>query len=87
MPALNPTGIYERSFDLPAAWAGRRVILQVGAAESVLIVQVNGHEIGLSKDSHLAAEFDLTGVVVRRREHDPPAGDQVVGRDVHRGPG
>ncbi len=63
VPALNPTGIYERSFDLPAAWAGRRIILQVGAAESVLVVQVNGHEIGLSKDSHLAAEFDLSGIV------------------------
>jgi beta-galactosidase len=63
VPELNPTGIYERTFQLPTAWAGRRVILQVGAAESVLIVHVNGHEVGLSKDSHLAAEFDLTDVV------------------------
>ena len=86
-PRLNPTGIYERTFELPAVWAGRRVVLQVGAAESVLVVDVNGHEIGLSKDSHLAAEFDLTDIRDRRPEHDPAAGDQVVGRDLHRGPG
>ena len=64
MPEANPTGIYERELELPAAWAGRRIVLQVGAAESLLIVHVNGVEVGLSKDSHLAAEFDLTGILV-----------------------
>src|SRR2546428_8951511 len=59
-PADNPTGVFERSFDLPEGWAGRRIVLNVGAAESVLIVTVNGQEIGISKDSHLAAEFDVT---------------------------
>jgi beta-galactosidase len=63
VPEANPTGIYERDFELPAAWSGRRIVLHVGAAESLLIVQVNGSEIGLSKDSHLAAEFDLTDVI------------------------
>ena len=42
-------------------WAGRRVVLHVGAAESVLIVSLNGDEVGVGKDSHLASEFDLTG--------------------------
>ena len=63
VPERNPTGVYEREFDLPEAWVGRRVVLHVGAAESVLIAHVNGRDIGISKDSHLAAEFDLTGVV------------------------
>ncbi len=63
VPEANPTGIYERTFELPERWAGRRVVLHVGAAESLLIVRVNGHEVGLSKDSHLAAEFDVTDVV------------------------
>ncbi len=35
-PAENPTGVYRRSFDLPDGWLGRRVVLHVGAAESVL---------------------------------------------------
>lgn len=38
-------------------------MLQVGAAESVLLVHVDGRPVGISKDSHLAAEFDLTGHV------------------------
>ena len=60
VPAENPAGVYERTFEVPAAWAGRRIVLHVGAAESVLIVALNGREIGVGKDSHLASEFDLT---------------------------
>jgi beta-galactosidase len=63
VPIDNPTGIYEREFELPPGWAKRRVVLHVGAAESVLLVSVNGRGIGLSKDSHLAAEFDVTDAV------------------------
>ncbi len=59
-PEENPTGVYERSFELPAEWTGRRIVLHVGAAESVLLAHVNGVEVGVSKDSHLAAEFDVT---------------------------
>ena len=63
VPGLNPTGVYERAFELPEGWERRRVVLHVGAAESVLIVHVNAREVGISKDSHLAAEFDVTGFV------------------------
>ncbi|MGQ4389720.1 glycoside hydrolase family 2 TIM barrel-domain containing protein [Streptomyces sp. SAS_270] len=62
-PPANPTGVYEREVDVPADWAGRRIVLQVGAAESVLLVHVDGRPVGISKDSHLAAEFDLTTLV------------------------
>jgi beta-galactosidase len=65
LPEHNPTGVYERSFELPASWAGRRVVLHVGAAESLLIVALNGEDVGVSKDSHLAAEFDVTPFVRR----------------------
>ena len=63
LPAVQPTGIYERTFQAPLKWPGRRVVLHVGAAESVLLVQLNGIDIGISKDSHLAAEFDLSGAI------------------------
>jgi beta-galactosidase len=64
LPEINPTGVYERDFDAPAEWiAGRRIVLHVGAAESVLIASVNGHEVGIGKDSHLASEFDVTDVI------------------------
>ncbi|MER6122449.1 glycoside hydrolase family 2 TIM barrel-domain containing protein [Streptomyces sp. NPDC001795] len=62
-PAANPTGVHEREVDVPAEWAGRRIVLRIGAAESVLLVHVDGRPVGISKDSHLAAEFDLSGVV------------------------
>jgi beta-galactosidase len=60
-PAHNPTGVYARRFVLPPSWAGRRVVLKVGSAESYLEVRLNGHDIGFSKDSRLPAEFDLSG--------------------------
>jgi beta-galactosidase len=63
VPADNPTGVYERTVDVPNSWAGRRIVLHVGAAESVLIVRVNDADVGLSKDSHLAAEFDVTSLI------------------------
>jgi len=67
VPEDNPTGVYERDMEVPAAWAGRRIVLHVGAAESVLIVSLDGREIGISKDSHLAAEFDVTDVAAPGR--------------------
>jgi len=56
----NPTGLYRRTFDLPADWSGKRVVLHFGGVESVLFVYVNGHPVGMSKDSRLPSEFDVT---------------------------
>ena len=63
VPDANPTGVYERDFEVPAEWAGRRIVLHLGAAESVALVALNGFEIGVAKDSHLASEFELTGLL------------------------
>lgn len=68
-PAANPTGVYERRVEVPAEWAGQRVVLHVGAAESVLVASVDGREVGIGKDSHLAHEFDVTDVVTPGRTH------------------
>ena len=63
VPAENPTGVYERDFDVPKSWNGKRIVLQIGGSESVALVHINGQEVGLSKDSRLAAEFDVTQFV------------------------
>ena len=63
VPAENPTGVYERDFYIPKSWSGKRIVLQVGGYESVALVYINGQEVGLSKDSRLAAEFDVTQFV------------------------
>lgn len=59
IPQDNPTGVYRRTVHIPKGWTQRRVVLQVGGAESVLLVYVNGNFVGLSKDSRLPAEFDV----------------------------
>ncbi len=60
VPEANPTGAYRRTFRVPRGWKGQRVVLHVGAAESVLLVECNGQAVGVGKDSHLASEFELT---------------------------
>jgi beta-galactosidase len=63
VPEENLTGIYSREFTVPKDWAGRRVVIHFGGAESVLYVYVNGQPVGLSKDSRLPSEFDITPFV------------------------
>ena len=63
VPEENPTGIYRRTFTAPAAWKGQRIVVHFGGANSLLYVFLNGRFIGLSKDAHLPAEFDLTDTV------------------------
>lgn len=60
VPENNPVGVYAREFQVPAEWQGTRVALHFGGAESVLYVYVNGQPVGMSKDSRLPAEFDIT---------------------------
>ena len=64
VPDENPTGCYRTRFELPPEWDGRRVVLHVGGAESVLYVYVNGRAVGMSKDTRLPSEFDVTPFVV-----------------------
>jgi len=63
VPAENPTGVYERDFQVPQSWEGKRIVLHLGGYESVALINVNGKDVGLTKDSRLAAEFDITEFV------------------------
>jgi beta-galactosidase len=63
VPEQNPTGLYRTTFTVPADWSGRRAILHVGGAESVLYVWLDGQPVGLAKDTRLPSEFDLTPFV------------------------
>ena len=60
VPDDNPTGCYRRTFEVPADWNGRRVVIHFGGAESVLYLWVNGVAIGMGKDTRLPSEFDIT---------------------------
>lgn len=58
--ALNEVGSYRREFTVPAHFAGRRLLLNVGAAGAAYYIWVNGQRVGYSEDSKLPAEFDVT---------------------------
>ena len=61
----NYTGSYRRTFELPVTWQGQQVLFHVGSATSNLKVWVNGHYVGYSEDSKVAAEFDVTKYLKR----------------------
>ena len=67
VPDENPTGLYRTTFTVPRSWSGRRLVLHVGGAESVLDVWVDGTWVGMGKDSRLPSEFDITRFVVPGR--------------------
>ena len=60
VPTENPTGSYRRTFEIPADWAGRRLVLRFEGVDSAFHVWINGQPIGFSKGSRLPAEFDIT---------------------------
>ena len=62
-PTQNPHGVYERDFELPESWKDKRIVVHLGGYESVALVFINGIEIGLTKSSRLAAEFDITNFI------------------------
>ncbi|MEY2419229.1 MAG: beta-galactosidase [Actinomycetota bacterium] len=70
VPRHNPTGVYRRTFRVPATWDGQRIVLHVGAAETVLYVFVDGAPVGFGKDSRLPQEFDITRFVTPGEDVD-----------------
>ncbi|HSI87337.1 MAG TPA: glycoside hydrolase family 2 TIM barrel-domain containing protein [Candidatus Methylacidiphilales bacterium] len=64
VPEENPTGCYRTQFNVPESWNGRRTVLHIGGAESVLYVYVNGKPVGFSKDTRLPSEFDITPFLI-----------------------
>lgn len=56
----DPVGSYRRSFELPASWAGRRVVLHFDGVQSAFYVWVNGVRVGYSQGSMEPSEFNIT---------------------------
>lgn len=51
---------YRRSFDMPTAWRGQRLLLHFGAVDYVAHVFVNGEEVGDHQGGYDAFSFDVT---------------------------
>ena len=59
-PGYNPVSSYRRTFAVPEAWKGRKVILRFEGVGSAFYVWVNGKMAGYAEDSKLPSEFDIT---------------------------
>ncbi len=87
LPDRVTTGVYRRSFTVPRAWSGQRVVLHVGGAESVHTVELNGTFVGYGTDSRLPSEYDLTPHLRRGPERAGHHGGPLLGPLVRRRPG
>lgn len=61
-------GTYRRSFDIPANFAGQRVLIRFDAVGDYCEVRVNGRSAGSQLVGPLPAEFDITGLVTAPSE-------------------
>lgn len=83
--------VYRRTFDVPAAWAGKRVLLHFGAVDWQSTVLVNGKLIGSHRGGYDAFTFDITNALVSPGPqelivtvYDPTdGGDQPRGKQVN----
>ena len=78
---------YQRRFQVPAAWAGKRVRLHFGAVDWHARVFINGYEIGQHRGGYDAFSFDITDRLkwsgeeeIRVAVIDPTEGDQPRGK-------
>ncbi len=60
VPEDNPTGLYRLSFQLDQLEPGKHHTLTFDGVNSAFHLWCNGHWVGYSQDSRLAAEFDLS---------------------------
>jgi beta-galactosidase/beta-glucuronidase len=51
---------YRRLFDVPASWAGKRVLLHFGAVDWESRVWINGREMGVHRGGYTPFSFDIT---------------------------
>ncbi len=59
---------YRRFFSLPEGFLRQRVILHVGAADSVAKVFLNGHDLGEHRGGYASFSFDITDVLQDENE-------------------
>lgn len=81
---------YRRTFEMPAAWKGRHVLLHFQAVDWETTVYVNGKHLGTHRGGYDSFSFDVTGALTAEgpqellvRVFDPTNdGDQPRGKQV-----
>ncbi|MCS6951472.1 MAG: glycoside hydrolase family 2 TIM barrel-domain containing protein [Bryobacterales bacterium] len=83
--SFHPWVWYRRSFTVPDAWKGKRVLLHFGAVDYRAMVWINGRYVGGHTGGHVPFSFDITPHLQRGantvtvRAEDPPT-DRYVPR-------
>ncbi|MBQ9009357.1 MAG: glycoside hydrolase family 2, partial [Clostridia bacterium] len=62
IPGENPVGVYRTEF-MHSFVADEKVYIVFEGVSSAMLLYLNGQYVGLSKASHLQAEFDLTPAI------------------------
>ena len=83
---------YRRTFEIPRAWIGRRVLLHFGAVDFEATVFVNGRNLGKHRGGYDGFSFDITDSLITGGENelvvsawDPSdAGTQPRGKQVRK---
>lgn len=57
---FNPVGCYRTTFNLPADWDGKQVLIHFDGVKSAMYLWINGERVGYSQDSMTAAELNIT---------------------------
>ncbi|MDP9170431.1 MAG: glycoside hydrolase family 2, partial [Acidobacteriota bacterium] len=83
-PSFHGCVWYRRSLNIPAGWAGRRILLNFGAIDYRATVWVNGMVVASHEGGHTPFRCDITGTlraenVVVVRAEDPPS-DRYIPR-------
>ncbi len=63
-PAFHDVVWYRRTFNVPDAWKGRRLLLHFGAVDYEATVWVNGQMVGRHEGGHTPFNFDVTHALV-----------------------
>lgn len=63
-PDFHDVVWYRRSFDLPEAWSGKRIVLHFGAVDYLTKVWVNGQLAVVHEGGHTPFQADITDLLV-----------------------
>ena len=75
--AENEVGDYRRTFTIPAAWKGRRVVLCCEGVKSFFYLWINGQYVGYNVGAKMPSEWDITKYLNDK-------GDNVIAMEVYR---
>lgn len=81
---------YKRSFEIPSAWRGKRILLHFEAVDWESTLWINGNKAGIHKGGYDPFNFDITDYLTNKGEQDlllkvwdpTDAGTQPRGKQV-----